>query len=113
MSERDKNGRFTTAPVGRPREEWRKDVQNALRQRYPGRRIADMLDEALELAVAQKSTKGIVSIAEYVRDTVDGTPIQRTENADSSFFQQIIAQLRQQNEDENTEIQRMMANGTE
>lgn len=107
--DRDKNGRFAAIPVGRPREEWRKDVQNALRARYPGRRIADMLDDALELAVQQKSTKGIVSIAEFVRDTVDGTPIQRTENADSSFFQQILAQLRQQNEDESTEIRRMLA----
>jgi len=74
---RDERGRFAIGNRGggRPKEEWKRELTSALRHRFSGERIADILEDALDLAIKQKSPRGIVAIVECIRDTVDGRPL--------------------------------------
>ncbi|MFK5282435.1 hypothetical protein ACI3PL_23025, partial [Lacticaseibacillus paracasei] len=57
---------------GRAKEEWKRELNSALRHRFSGDRIVELYEVALELAIKQNSPRGIVTVVESIRDTVDG-----------------------------------------
>ena len=93
--DRDTSGRFAANPVGRPKEEWKKELHDAIRQRFRGARIVDLLEQGLEIAILQKSTKGIMYIVEFIRDTVDGKPVQVIETSDSNAMELLKQTIRE------------------
>lgn len=89
---RDERGRFAVGNRGggRPKEEWKKELTSALRHRFSGERVADIAEDALDLAIKQKSPRGIVAVLEFVRDTVDGRPAVRVEKEEGGVIEEAM-----------------------
>ncbi len=80
---RDPSGRFlpgNSGGPGRPKREVEESILNAIRSALSPAEIEGAIRIGLQLAIEQKSTRGIVAILELAAGYSIGKPIQRTES---------------------------------
>jgi len=61
------------------------EIIMTLERAYPAPELAALYDEALELARAAKSWKGVLAVAESINDRLVGKPIQSIQRTNSSL----------------------------
>lgn len=80
---------------GRPKREVEQSILAGLTGALTQERITELITQAIEIAIEQKSTKGIVSVLQLVAAYGLGTPVQRSEDNDTDqmteYLQNIIA----------------------
>ena len=89
---RDQSGRFVpghapTSP-GRPKREVEESILNAIRSALSPAEIEGAIRIGLQLAIEQKSTRGIVAILELAAGYAVGRPVARAETSDRSKIEE-------------------------
>ena len=80
------------------------EVIFTLERAFPAADLTALYEEALELARAQKSWKGVLAVAESINDRLVGKPIQMIQRTNSSLAD-LLAEAR--------EVKEMLAEGNQ
>lgn len=78
---RDERGRLlpgNPGGTGRPPKEKERAIVRAVAAAFTPEELTGYLQHAMELAIAQRSPRNILAIAEFVRDTTVGRPVHMT-----------------------------------
>lgn len=80
---RDDSGRWLPGvsgnPRGRPGKAWEEANINAMASAFSPEEKQQFLRQAVQLAIAQQSPRGIVAVLSYIDDRVGGKPVQRVQ----------------------------------
>jgi hypothetical protein len=74
----------------RPARIVNRDYVDAMRAGLPPDRVMQLLDKAIELAIATKSSRGIMQAVEFAANYTLGKPRQRAESAGNSGLAEIL-----------------------
>ena len=97
MADRDNQGRFlpgNPGSPGRPKRETEQAILNAISNALSPEEITAAIREALALARAQKSARGIVAIIELCSAYSIGKPVARIETNGSNVIEEALEHWR-------------------
>ena len=98
MDRNPTNGQFVPGHrqpgPGRPKREREEAVLNAITEALTPERIREAIETALDLAIEQKSPRGIVAVLELCSGYAVGKPVQRVQQS-SGGLAEVLAMLGQ------------------
>jgi hypothetical protein len=98
MSDRDERGRLlpghSSPGPGRPKRETETAILNAITSALSPAQITDAIQTALDLAIEQKSPRGIVAVLELAAGYGIGKPIARTETTQGDPISAALEEMR-------------------
>jgi hypothetical protein len=72
-------------PKGRPTKAQELALVDSIRSTFTPEQIKNILSEALEIAISNKSTRGMLAVAEFAMNYTVGKPVQRIQQSEGGL----------------------------
>ncbi|CAN5441794.1 hypothetical protein BH10CHL1_BH10CHL1_17980 [soil metagenome] len=96
------NGRFkkgNPGGPGRPKKAAELAMLNAIKSTFTDEQIKGYLKQAMETAVEQKSSRGMIAVLEYIADRTLGKPVQQITTGETDAMREALDELARQDEE--------------